>query len=266
MFKPIFCIAVLAASVALGQQQGAQSGSMTGMDMSGHDMSSADHAGSKEVSGMDSESGMHAMHSMEGHHMDIGPHMKMTALRSPKPGDQARAEQVVEAARRVADKYKDYHTALSEGFQIFHPELPQKMYHFTNYSNAFDAAFEFKPDRPTSLLYEKHGDDYTLVGVMYTAPKRFTENDLDKRIPLSVAQWHEHVNLCFAPPDRKKEAIPPHAKFGFAGSIATKEECDANGGTFKPIVFNWMVHVYPLEKNEADIWDVTRGHDHDRGD
>jgi hypothetical protein len=236
------------------------------MDMSGHDMSRGGHGATKEMAGMDSESGIHAMHSMEGHHMDVGPHMKMTALRSPKPADEERAEQVVEAARRVAEKYKDYHAALNEGFQIFHPEIPQKMYHFTNYANAFEAAFEFKPDRPTSLLYEKHWDDYRLVGVMYTAPKRYTENDLDKRIPLSIAQWHEHVNLCFPPADRKKESIPPHAKFGFAGSISTKDECDANGGTFKPTVFNWMVHVYPLEKNEADIWDVNRGHDHDHRD
>jgi hypothetical protein len=101
---------------------------------------------------------------------------------------------------------------------------------------------------------------------MYTAPKRYTEDELDERIPLSIAQWHEHVNLCFPPADRKREAIPPHAKFGFAGSISTKDVCDANGGRFMPIVFNWMVHVYPMEKSGADVWDVNRGHDHDHGD
>ncbi|MGB8583682.1 MAG: hypothetical protein WCD47_22885 [Candidatus Sulfotelmatobacter sp.] len=45
------------------------------------------------------------------------------------------------------------------------------------------------PRHPTSLLYEKHGDDYKLIGVMYTAPKRFGEDQLDQRVPLSVAQW-----------------------------------------------------------------------------
>ena len=30
------------------------------------------------------------------------------------------------------------------------------------------------PDHPTSLLYEKQGDGYKLIGVMYTAPK-YTE-------------------------------------------------------------------------------------------
>jgi len=155
---------------------------------------------------------------------------------------------------------------LNDGFQIFLPNVPQKIYHFTNYKYAFDAAFSFNPDHPTSLLYEKHGDDYKLVGVMYTAPKRFSETDLDQRIPLSIAQWHEHVNLCMPPEGRKQEALLANAKFGLRGSIATKEECDANGGTFRPLIFNWMVHLYPLEKNEADVWAVDRGHDHGHGD
>ena len=248
-------VVVLIAGFAIAQDAGAPQ-SMPGMDMSKHDMSKmGGDAG-------DADTGAHAMHSMENHHMDMGPHMKMTALRDPKPGDQERAQKVVEAARRVAEKYKDYHTALNDGFQIFLPNVPQKMYHFTNYGYGYEAAFAFNPDHPTSLLYEKHGDDYKLVGVMYTAPKRFGEAELDERIPLSVAQWHEHVNLCMAPEGRKQEALLPNAKFGFRGSIATKEECDANGGTFRPLIFNWMVHLYPLEKTEADVWAVDRGHDH----
>ena len=62
------------------------------------------------------------------------------------------------------EKYKDYHVALNEGFKIFHPELPQKQYHFTNYRYAFEAAFKFNPEHPTSLLYEKSGDGYRLGG------------------------------------------------------------------------------------------------------
>jgi hypothetical protein len=261
-------VVVLAASVVWGQDsQGSQS--MPGMDMSGHDMSkmpSGHGSDGKEMSGADNDSQAHVMHSMEDRHMDMGPHMKMTEMRPLKPGDQERAAKVVEAAQRVAEKYKDYHTALNEGFQIFLPNVPQKVYHFTNYANGFEAAFSFNPEHPTSLLYEKHGDDYKLVGVMYTAPKRFTEDDLDQRIPLSVAQWHEHVNFCAPPAGQKLEPLAPNAKFGFHGSIATKDECEANGGTFKPIVFNWMVHVYPMEKNQAEIWAVDRGHDHGHGD
>jgi hypothetical protein len=261
---------LLFASVSWGQQQPSANGtpangqqSMPGMDMSGHDMSNMPMkdmpaSGDKDAD-KDSDASMHAMNSMEGH-MDMGPHMKMTALRPVKPGDAQRAQAVVEAARQASQKYLDYHVALNEGFKIFHPEIPQKMYHFTNYSYGFEAFMHFNPEHPTSLLYEKHGDDYKLIGVMYTAPKRLTEEELDERIPLSVAQWHEHVNFCAAPVGRRAEYLLPHPQFGLRGSITTEEACHAAGGTFHPIVFNWMVHVYPFEKDQANIWSVERQH------
>ena len=191
---------------------------MPGMDMSSHEHSSgaAEDQNMKGMSAADSEA---SVHSMESHHMDMGPHMKMTALRDPKPGDAERAQKVLEAARVVMMRYRDYHSALDEGFQIFLPNVPQPMYHFTNYKYGREAAFSFNPDHPTSLLYEKHGDSYTLVGVMYTAPRRFDEDDLDQRIPLSYGQWYEHVNFCRAPMGRWSEALPPNPKFGFNGSI-----------------------------------------------
>src|SRR5439155_22757471 len=189
-----------------------------------------------------------AMHSMESHHMDMGPHMKMTPLRTPGSGDQGRADEVVTAARAAAEKYKNYKVALADGFRIFLPNVPQKQYHFTNYRNAFEARNNFDPSRPTSLLYEKHGDDYKLIGVMYTAPKNANWNDLDQRIPLSIAQWHAHINMCLPPADRKNEAWGPSAKFGLAGSITTKADCEAAGGKFMPQIFGWMVHVYPFEQ------------------
>ena len=264
-------VSVLFSSVAWGQAQNSTNSqppraqSMPGMDMSGgmpqHDVSNMKNMplGDKE----DGDASAHAMHSMEGH-MDMGPHMRMTALRQAQPGDAARAQLIAAAARKAAEKYTDYRTALADGFQIFLPNIPQKMYHFTNYKYAFEAAFTFNPEHPTSLLYEKHRDDYKLIGVMYTAPKRYMEDDLDKRIPLSIAQWHEHVNLCMPPADRKSEAMGP--KFGLHGSIATKAECDANGGSFHPLVFNWMIHLYPLEKTEAEIWDAGRGQAHNHVD
>jgi len=216
-----------------------------------------------DMPGMDDNRGAHAMHSMESHHMDMGPHMKMTGLREPKPGDQEKAEQVVEAARRAATKYTDYKAALADGYRIFMPDRPQKQYHFTNYRYAFQTRWHFNPEHPTSLLYEKHGDDYKLIGVMYTAPKGFTEDELNERIPLSIAQWHAHVNLCIPPRDKRQEAWGPHSQFGLAGSITTKEECDAAGGRFMPQIFGWMVHVYPFEQRPEDIWSVKRqAHNH----
>ncbi len=146
--------------------------------------------------------------------MDMGPHMRMTALRPARSGDAERAQKVVDAARKASEKYLDYHVALADGFKIFLPNIPQKMYHFTNYAYAIENASRFNPEHPTSLLYEKHGEDYKLIGVMYTAPKRLTEDELDERVPLSVAQWHEHVNFCAAPPDRRGEGLLPHPQFG----------------------------------------------------
>lgn len=247
----------LLVSSALAQNQG---GDMAGMDMS---QRSGQQHHMHDMPGM-SESGgaAAAMHSMEGHHMDMGPHMKMTSLRPLQKGDQEKADAIVQAARAVAEKYKDYKVALAAGYKIFLPNRPQKQYHFTNYWNAFRARDHFDPSHPTSLLYEKHDNDYKLIGVMYTAKKDASEDALNSRIPLSIAQWHAHVNLCLPPGDKRQEAIQPNAKFGIAGSIATKEECDAAGGKFIPQVFGWMVHVYPFEQKPEDIWSVERQHNH----
>jgi len=254
----LVCFSFLLCSVAWGQNAPG-SANPQGNDAGGmphHDMSSMKDM---PMSNDDGDSSAHVTHSMEGH-MDMGPHMKMTALRPQKPGDAGRAQQVAAAARQAADQYTDYHKALTDGFKIFHPEIPQKIYHFTSPANAIEAQFKFDPAHPTSLLYEKRGDDYKLIGVMYTAPKRYSEEQLDERIPLSVAQWHEHVNFCTAPAGRKSEYFGPHAKFGLLGSINTQEACDAEGGKFHPVVFNWMVHVYPFEKDQAAIWSVERQH------
>jgi hypothetical protein len=191
-------------------------------------------------------------------HEHMAAHMRMSELRKPQAGDSARAQQVVDEARPALEKYRDYRVALDEGFRIFLPNVPQKMYHFTNYQNAIGEAFRFDPTKPTSLLYEKHGDDYKLIGAMYTAPVRFSEQLLNERVPLSMAQWHQHVNMCKPPQGREFEALRKDAKFGLNGSITTQEACDAAGGTFMPHVFGWMVHMYPWEKTPDEIWSVER--------
>ncbi|HEY6183922.1 MAG TPA: hypothetical protein VIW67_16870 [Terriglobales bacterium] len=245
LFPTLFLFVVTAFALGQDAAPTEKSHDMGGMDMSGHDMSS-----------MGGEA--HAMHSMEDRHMDMGPHMKMTALRTVQAGDQEKADQIVTSARKVAEKYKDYKVALADGFKIFFPNVPQKQYHFTNYQYGYQAAFKFDPDKPTSLLYEKHGDDYKLIGVMYTARKTATEDELNDRIPLSIAQWHAHVNLCMPPADKRGEALQPNPKFGLRGSISTKEECDTAGGRFMPQVFGWMVHVYPMETKAEDVWSVEK--------
>ena len=240
-------LVVFAQSPLWGQQQDPK-----------NDMSNMSASEMHDMPGMGNDGSAHAMRSMEGHHMDMGPHMKMTTLRDLKPGDQEKADQVVADARKVAEKYMDYKVALADGFKIFMPNRPQKQYHFTNYWYAFEASRHFNPEHPTSLLYEKEGEGYKLIGVMYTAPKDTTEGELDSRIPLSIAQWHAHVNLCVPPADKRTEMGGANPQFGLAGSITTKEACNAAGGEFKLQIFGWMVHVYPFEQKPENIWSVER--------
>jgi hypothetical protein len=197
-----------------------------------------------------------------GHHHDdhdaMGAHMHMTQLRTAQPGDQEKAQKIVEQARQSLEKYRDYKVALNEGFRIFLPNVPQPMYHFTNFQYAIGASFAFDATKPTSLLYEKNGDGYKLIGAMYTAPVRFSEEQINERVPLSVTQWHQHVNMCKPPKGQEMEQLSKNAKFGLRGSIATQQECEAAGGTFMPHVFGWMVHMYPWEKTPDEVWSVER--------
>jgi hypothetical protein len=254
--SPVLLTALLLSSSFLAQEQKPRPNSsyMSGTGTSATNVSSS---GGHEMPGMGDDSEP-AMKSMEGHHMDMGPHMKMTSLRDPKPGDQEKADQIVKAARKAAENYRDYKVALADGFRIFHPEVPQRQYHFTSYKYAFEAAFQFNPDHPTSLLYEKQGNGYKLIGVMYTARKNVSEEDLNERIPLSIAQWHAHVSFCKPPDDQKADFLAPNPKFGLKGSITTAAACRAAGGTFMPQIFGWMVHVYPFEQRPEDIWAVER--------
>jgi hypothetical protein len=193
-----------------------------------------------------------AMLEMQHMHHGDTPHMHMTAPRPQTAEDQRRANEIVEQLRAGLEKYKDYHVALDEGFKIFMPNVPQQEYHFTNYANGFLEAFTFDPARPTSLLYRKTVSGYELVGAMYTMPKRASEEQLNERVPLSVATWHLHTNLCMPPKEERRTA--DWTKFGLRGSISTKEACDAAGGRFYPVIFGWMVHVYPYERSSAKIF------------
>ena len=138
------------------------------------------------------------MNSMEGH-MDMGPHMKMTALRQARPGDVDRAQAGGRAARKASAKYTDYHAALADGFKIFHPEMSAEdvpLHQLTDTERK--RHFSSIRSIPRRCCTKSTATITNLIGVMYTAPKRFTEDQLDERIPLSVAQWHEHVNFCAA--------------------------------------------------------------------
>ena len=232
------------------RQNSSASQPMQGMDHSKiEDAEAADeHASEKD-----------AMSDMASGHMHgSNPHMTMTAMRPQTPADVEKANEIVAQLKGGIEKYRDYHVALNDGFKIFMPNVPQPEYHFTSYENGFLAAMHFDPSRPTSLLYKKSGDGYELVGAMYTMPKRASQEQLDQRVPLSMAMWHLHTNLCLPPQSGLK--IADWTKFGLRGSITTQDACDAAGGRFRPSIFGWMVHVYPYETSLDKVFAM---HHHD---
>ena len=208
---------------------------------------SHDHHGSS--SGSDPvESG--ADHAMSGA-ADMSGHMKLTPARAATRADSLRAQAILDSLRPVLERYRDVKVAEADGYRMFAPRIKtQRIYHFTSRRRGFRAAFGFDPAKPTSLLYTKDGaGNFTLVGAMYTAPARASADDLDARVPLGIARWHEHVNICVPPlgqRERWKETTDGRMRFGPAGAIVTRAQCDAAGGRWFPRVFGWMVHVNAL--------------------
>ena len=195
----------------------------------------------------------------------MAAHMKLTPKRGANSADSLRAENLVGELRESIAKYRDVSVAVKDGFRQFAPELKeQRVYHFTNYGWALRNAFRFDSRRPTSLLYEKDAaGKFVLVGAMYTAPRRFTLEQLDRRVPLSVAQWHKHVNWCLPPrrndPSGWLERRNGRPVFGPLG-VSTRAECEAAGGRFMPEVFGWMVHASVFAGDDPRvIWGDDHG-------
>ena len=99
---------------------------------------------------------------------------------------------------------------------------------------------------------------------MYTDRKNASEAELDERIPLSVTRWHHTPTSARRRAGHEREYFGKDAKYGLFGSITTKKDCDAAGGTFQPTLFGWMVHVYPFEQDPKEVWSIDR--DDDDGD
>ena len=117
-------VVILAMGLATAQEPKNEN-TMPDMDMSTHGKSAVTASDMHDMPAMGNDGSAHAMHSMEHRHMDMGPHMKMTTLRDLKPGDQGKADQVLEAARSSAEKYKDYRAALADGYKIFLPSAAE---------------------------------------------------------------------------------------------------------------------------------------------
>jgi len=220
-------------------------------DMPGMSVNSAGHA-------CDDMSGMGGMSVMGESMAAMMNHMCITPMRAKQPGDEEKAKAVVAEVKAAIEKYKDYKKALADGYQIANPKLEQPQYHFNNEANVRLAEGKFDPAKPSSLLYRRTPNQrYKLEGVMFTDRVDAPEEELNQRIPLSVARWHEHTNFCAAPANKVKEYHGDHPKFGMFGSIHTKEACEAEGGTFFPVMFTWMIHVFPYEDNMKDVFSMN---------
>ena len=196
--------------------------------------------------------------------MPADPHMTLTPAWPGQAADSARAAALVAAMRAALGKYRDVRVAQADGFRQFLPGVQQPVYHFTNRVWALEEMLRFDPAKPTSLLYRKQADGtYALVGAMYAAPGRMSLQDLDARVPLSVARWHEHVNWCVPSVGgraRWRETRDGRPVFGPKSSIATAQECAAVSGRFLPHVFGWMVHVMAFAGDDPHV--IWGGHEH----
>src|SRR6266700_824968 len=157
---------------------------------------------SQDMDAMDSTEQHATLAAQEamGGPMPADPHMTLTPLRPGSVADSTRAAAIVAQMRAALGKYRDVRVAEADGFRQFLPGVPQPVYHFTNRRWALAEMLRYDPAKPTSLLYRKQpGGTFELVGAMYAAPGRASLDQLDARVPLSVARWHEHVNWCVPP-------------------------------------------------------------------
>ncbi len=196
--------------------------------------------------------------AMGGGDSMMGLHMRMTPRQPVVSGDSARAKAVVTALRDGIARYADPRDAEEDGFKQFAPQLKnQRVYHWTSKTHAFGEAFRFDPAKPTSLLYTKSPDGkFHLVGAMYTMPKNASLEKLNARVPLSIAQWHQHINWCLpkrGDQARWTETRNGHPLFGPLSPIATPAACDSVGGDFHEHLFGWMVHVNAFASEDPKV-------------
>ncbi len=224
-------------------------------------------------------------------------HLTMTNLRSPTAADLERGRLILRTMRGALAKYSDYKIALADGYLPYAPSATGPVVHFANRAaTAAEYAGDFDLGHPGSLLYEKGMLwGYKLVGAMYDAPVGDTPDQLDKLIPLGIARWHAHTNICLPAGVTEHDVINGNfairarstfsesgggalgdrglvndslrarfgfmadPRFGFRGLISTKIECEAAGGNFHAQIFAWMVHIYPFVGDDFKVAFSTEG-------
>jgi hypothetical protein len=171
------------------------------------------------------------------HPAEAHPHMSFTSLRPGSAADTARALAVVDALRTAVQPYQTLEDARAAGYRWLRDPATVKagqLLHVGRPMALRAGAKPFDPREPQSLLYRREADGtMRLAGAMYVAPRTATTDDLDAMIPMSVAHWHRHINLCI-PADR--------SSLRRLRKASTPEACAAAGGRFREET-RYMVHV-----------------------
>jgi dienelactone hydrolase len=193
--------------------------------------------------------------------MPDSAHLRMTERQPASAEDSLRADELVVAIRDALEKYSAPKLAVRDGYRELADgdTVPRAIVHFFNWRYALEEAIRFNPAKPAALIYRRTGDKYRLTGALYTAPPGATDEELDARVPLSLAQWHQHVNWCLpkAEDAARWSEVGPDDKpvFGPESGIDTQEGCDAVAGVFRPHVFGWMIEARVfISDNPDSIW------------
>jgi hypothetical protein len=164
-------------------------------------------------------------------------HMRLTPTRAGTAADTARALAVVHELRSAIAPYQTLGRGDAAGYRARRDSGTVKeggLLHAGNRMRRARGERAFDPKAPQALLYRRGPDgDMRLAGAMFVAPLSATAEDLDAMIPLGVAHWHRHVNVCVSA-DRR-----PFRRFH---SADTPEECEAAGGRFRA-ESRYMIHV-----------------------
>ena len=188
-------------------------------------------------------------------------HLLTTDRRPGSAADSLRGDELVIAIRDAIAKYSAPDLAMRDGYREVRDgdTATRAVVHYFNWRYALEEAVRFNPAKPAALIYRRGRNGYRLLGATYTAPGATTEEALDQRVPLSVAQWHQHVDLCVPKPDdgpRWSEVGPDNKPvFGPGSDIDTKVACDSVAGVFKDRVFGWMLEARVFVSDNPDsIW------------
>jgi hypothetical protein len=197
---------------------------------------------------------------------DTSSHMRMGPRRPATLADSARATAIVGVARAALRQYTDVNVAERDGYYRNMPWLEdQPIYHYNSVRNSSAAERgQFDLTKPVSLLYKKTDrGQMRLIGAMYGTSAAAAPDSLDALLPISMAHWHQHVNLCY-PGSSVGRFLSGKADAAlvfwmkYFGAATSAAECEAAGGRFVPTEAGWMAHVYLFAGSDDPkaIWDA----------